>query len=139
MRGRNYERVPELGKAKEFAITWREWYVGLQDPARGRWPLKRDKKEVYNWDKLNKGSRNGFGLVLVSLAWWRTVLRTEAEHKEFYGAIEEVSWTLQRMLSMGQVSEEGTKRQREEERKANEDDGKRKRYVVCRFTSLSPF
>ena len=67
----------------------------MQDTARGtEWPLERDPEAGYDWDRLTKGGRNRFFLIILALRWWKGIVKSSSEQLEHAGAIEETAWVL---------------------------------------------
>ena len=121
-RGRKYDRPPEVGRPKEFASSWRKWYITMQDSERGdKWPLAKDDDRTYNWTELTKGGRNGFFMLLLTLVWWQKALRTPAEHKEFDVVLDEVDWALTRIVAELDMKAKEGKHPREDPEEEDSD------------------
>ena len=85
--------------------------MGMQDSRRGdEWPLVQDNDEDYDWTELTKGGRNGFYLLILALAWWKTVVKTAADHSAFDSAVMEMTWALESILHNLKSSESSKKR-----------------------------
>ncbi|KAH7924725.1 hypothetical protein BV22DRAFT_987241, partial [Leucogyrophana mollusca] len=106
--GRHCDRCPVIEDEEKFGEDVEQWWVYLQPG--WRLPLGEDDVSVSvtslsqeipsegeNWSELQKGSTNGFFLILLCLAWWNTALQDssrgdeELEHK-YLAVFEDVLW-----------------------------------------------
>ncbi|KAI0038143.1 hypothetical protein FA95DRAFT_1464814, partial [Auriscalpium vulgare] len=93
-RHRQYNKPPATGRGKEFAAIWRKWWISLQPSWRGvTWPLARPTDApAEGWGELLKGGHNGFVMILFTLAWWLSSVKTNTEQNEWASAVEDVDW-----------------------------------------------
>jgi hypothetical protein len=106
-RHRLWNKAPPVDKASKFGATWKAWRKTLQPEWRlpnneaHQWPLVRDLPLNKQWEKLVKGGKNGFALVLLSLTWWMMREKDESRKTvESSSACVDVQWMLEQMVQM---------------------------------------
>jgi hypothetical protein len=101
-----------------------EWRIPDDDVH--QWPLVRDLPQNERWQKLVKGGRNGFVLVLLSLTWW--MMREKDESRKTVesssSAFADVQWVLEQMIQVLRAQREQG-REGEDEREDEEDPNTR--------------
>jgi len=147
--GRKYTAMPDLSdKLPGFAASWWKWWRNLQSSWRTRQPflLSQERPENPDWSVLNKGTANGFFVIILSLGWWALGLKHAEVNSTSYGmedllnAIEDTTWVLQQMALPCSTS---TKRPQSED---DNSDINAKRYIhifptlftlliICSFTA----
>jgi hypothetical protein len=130
-RHRLWDKAPPVDKASEFGATWKAWWKTLQpewripDDDAHPWPLVRDLPQNERWQKLVKGGRNGFVLVLLSLTWWMMREKDESRKTvESSSAFADVHWALEQMIQVLRAQHEQG-REGEDEREDEEDPNTR--------------
>ncbi|KAF8177100.1 hypothetical protein K438DRAFT_1544012, partial [Mycena galopus ATCC 62051] len=85
--------VPDIQDVGHFAKGWAAWWQDINPPWRKCChPMP---KMDGDWSAMDFPGQNGFLNVLMCLKWWRE--RLEVESQEWVGAIEDVSWVLEKM------------------------------------------
>lgn len=93
--GRKYDVQPKIENVPLYAAAWMSWWTELQP--RSRKDLKRSVAASENWDALQKGTVNGFFVVLLALSWWvKAENREDKKMLEF--AMKDVFWVLETMI-----------------------------------------
>ena len=93
--GRQYDKRPVIGNTTKYATQWHAWWTGLQPAWRGiAWPLTRMSVPNKMWDKVRKGGKNGFLMILLSLGWWISAAENDIDKREVASAIEDVEWVM---------------------------------------------
>ncbi|KAI0040345.1 hypothetical protein FA95DRAFT_1502991 [Auriscalpium vulgare] len=117
-RGRQFDKPPTVGKAKEFAALWRKWWVGLQPEWRGTtWPLARPASvPTDGWGEVLKGGSNGFIIILITLSWWCGASKTQSEQNEWASAIEDVGWVLTHLVGLARAKKHSAPEELPDER-----------------------
>ena len=129
-RHRLWDKAPPVDKASEFGATWKAWWKILQPEWQipddtHPWPLVRDLPPNERWQKLVKGGRNGFVLVLLSLTWWMMREKDESRKTvESSSAFTDVQWVLEQMIQVLRAQHEQG-REGEDEREDEEDPNTR--------------
>lgn len=107
--GRKYAAPPALGDLEKFAEKWRGWWASMQPAWRKlgdlSWPLVRRSHEDEEWPELMRGGKNGFVVVLISLAWWKAAAKTDSQVLKAASAIEDVEWVLREMWGESECGE----------------------------------
>jgi hypothetical protein len=81
------------------------WWTELQP--RSRKDLKQTIEANDNWDELQKGTANGFFIVVLALSWWVKAEDRE-DRKMLDSALDDVIWVLDAMISTLSRSADGT-------------------------------
>ncbi|KAF7965908.1 hypothetical protein HWV62_40972 [Athelia sp. TMB] len=107
---RPWNDIPHIGPgvSEDYSTSWWLWWKLLQPEWRSL-DFSRDLRGHgdYNWDETRKGSQNGFGIVLLSLGWWFSGLKTSKGKWGCARAMEDVIWVLDQMLASGQSASLG--------------------------------
>ena len=77
--------------------------------------------KTYKWDDTKKGDQNSFFLILLTLSWWHTVVKTDIEEREWMSAVEKMTWALREIISGIRKGEKGGKRKASMDADAGED------------------
>lgn len=102
---RDYEKLPKIRSAAQFAVGWKSWWISLQPPSRlahgETWPIARvEPSNAEEWDTVHRGGCNGFFLLILTLAWWLSaVQREEGSLEDVLSAVEDVSWVCRTMCA----------------------------------------
>jgi hypothetical protein len=122
--GRKYTVMPDLSdKLPSFAASWWRWWKTLQPSWRMKEPLRLSRKVPQNpdWSVLDKGTANGFFVIVLALGWWALGIKhlgvvDEISIKNLLEAIEDTTWVLRQMELPRSTS---TKRPRSEDDNTN--------------------
>lgn len=76
-----------------FGSGMGEWWDDLQPPGRGEDHRGYDLDAIppTEWRRLRVFNRNGFGLILLGMAWWRTSL---GESADWINLLDDMRWVL---------------------------------------------
>ncbi len=92
--------IEDVGK---FGEEWRAWYRSLLPKSRvGRksWPpLKKAPADALEWDDLQKGSKGGFVILLVSLSWWMAQAATKKDKDTLSAVLKEVLFCVRQLAA----------------------------------------
>lgn len=100
-RHRKYGNIPQL-KLERFVPSWKSWWGDLQPKWRGAWPHRRQVPPGETWAGCRRGGKNGFFIVLISLAWWSVAVETGTwqEKAAFADALEDVRWVASQLVNV---------------------------------------
>ena len=99
----DYTRHEDQRK-KDLAATYlffRAYWAALQPISRrdeSSWPPPQTSVDSAEWKSLNKGSPDGFVLVLKVLAFWRSIVWYKDDGENVNLALDDVSWVLGELL-----------------------------------------
>jgi hypothetical protein len=87
-----------------FLALWWEWWQNLQPSWRTQRPLllSREVPKNPDWSDMEKGTANGFFIIILVLGWWALGLKyAEVESgtavEDFQHAMEDTTWVLHQM------------------------------------------
>ncbi|KAJ7236772.1 hypothetical protein C8J57DRAFT_964787, partial [Mycena rebaudengoi] len=80
-----------------FAVEWWAWWASINP----KWCRRTDAGRLERtgegaWDVLDLGGPNGFLNVLICLWWWRDVLGSDEQVKEWTVAVADVQWVCEK-------------------------------------------
>jgi hypothetical protein len=119
--GRKYTNMPKLTDSDAFSLSWWVWWRSLQPECRllEDGTLGQDVPDTNEaWEKVCRGGRNGFVIIVLTLSWWITAFDGKVEDEDLLCAVADVTWVLGCMVQSLKASG-GEKRGLEEEN----DDG----------------
>jgi hypothetical protein len=122
-------------KLATFANSWWKWWQNLQPSWRIQqsMALSRQVPPKPNWSITEKGTANGFFVVILALGWWALGIKhgtTENVdgNEDFLNAVGDTTWVLQQM-----VLSRSLKRPRADD---GNGSGNPKRCAVCFSTII---
>lgn len=81
-----------------FGAQLRAWWRALQPAERdddGSAKLRRCSVPENEWGALRKSGHNGFFLILLGLAWWRSSAINTSDRLAWHEMVDDVLWVLQ--------------------------------------------
>ncbi|KAG1778661.1 hypothetical protein EV702DRAFT_1196173 [Suillus placidus] len=89
----------------DYAQQWFVWLASCQPDWRDKEALiQEDAHAVGDWLCLCHGGKNGFFMVLISLACWCEAIVDDADRVSFTKAMSDVAWVLSQMVTVGTPS-----------------------------------
>jgi hypothetical protein len=103
--GRKYEAMPDLSDDRlSFSRSWWQWWRKLQPSWRTQAPLALSRQVPSNtdWSAMEKGTANGFFVVILALGWWAFGVKhagidTGDDVDDLMNAIDDTTWVLDQM------------------------------------------
>lgn len=106
-KGRKYDAMPDISdQLSQYSTSWWLWWRNLQPS----WRLASDSKlslsgqvpSSVNWSMTEKGTANGFFIIVLALGWWALGLKYAddcgtQDHNDFSRALGEATWVLDQM------------------------------------------
>lgn len=110
----------QIENLQVFKAAWMAWWSELQPAS------LQDRSSNIDWATLQKRGRNGFLLVMVSLAWWGKAAEADDEWKEVVRRVTEVLRCMRRAEPASepipsQKSSTGESKKRKRNTKHNEN------------------
>jgi hypothetical protein len=120
--------MPDLSdKQLSFASSWWKWWRNLQPSWRTHAPLVLSRQVPLNadWSAMEKGTPNGFFVIILALGWWALGIKhagtvTGDGISNLMNAIDDTTWVLEQMA---------LSRPNKRARDGREDNTRAKRYA----------
>jgi hypothetical protein len=111
----------QIENLQVFKAAWMAWWSELQPAS------LQDRSLNIDWAALQKRGRNGFLLIMVSLAWWGKAAEADDKWKEVVCRVTEVLCCMQRAEPASepipsQKSSTGESKKRKRNTKHNDSD-----------------